>query len=107
MINFLLYLDCLLLEKLMTNNSKCYKRPVAIRRANLSPNDQKFDLAYVLKHLRAPPPCQVNLLNLLYRHHLRKLPSWEGDGKDMTLFWRIKRGHLKPSDSFYMNEVNP
>ena len=55
MINFLLYLDCLLLEKLMTNNSKCYKRPVAIRRANLSPNDQKFDLAYVLKHLRPPP----------------------------------------------------
>ena len=36
----------------MTKNSKSYKRPVSVRRTNLDPADKKFDLVFVLDHLR-------------------------------------------------------
>jgi len=72
--------------KLMTKNSKAYKRPVSVRRTNLAPSDMKFDLVYVLKHLR---------------YHLAKL-QLPDDLDDLTLFWKIKGSHLRPNEGFYL-----
>ena len=74
----------------MTNNSKSYKRPVSVRRTNLAPDDKKFDLCYVLQHLR---------------HHLLRL-QLPGDVSDLPLFWQVKTCHLKPSDGFYLPKVS-
>ena len=76
--------------KLMTTNSKSYKRPVSVRRTNLDPADLKFGLVYVLTHLR---------------YHIARLQGPE-EIDDLPLFWRVKSCHSNPSDCFYLPKVS-
>ena len=91
--------------KLMTKNSKSYKRPVSVRRTNLDPADKKFDLVYVLDHLRYLASLLIILFfNLALRYHLAKLNRPE-PLEDRTLFWKIRACHLKPQECFYLPQV--
>ena len=78
MSDFYLLMIASISAKLMTNNSKSYKRPVSVRRTNLDPADKKFDLVYVLDHLRYLASLLIILFfNLALRYHLAKLDRAE------------------------------
>ena len=88
-ISFKTFLIFSVSAKVMTKNSKSYKGPVSVRRTNLDPEDLKFDLVYVLNHLR---------------FHLAKLGQPE-EINDLPLFWKIRSYHIPPHDCFYLPKV--
>jgi len=70
-----------------TMASNCFKQPVSVcREEELEGLDKKFDLKYVLTHLRR----QLYMI------------EWEGDRDEMPLFWQTRKIE-KPSDRFFTN----